>query len=827
MADYRITYDPYKCEVIVEKNYGGNPPYWDVIGENTDDVEWSRFVGEGKSLSHIAKGLLEKIESFSKTDYEINLTFNGLENDYKNITEELQKYKKEIPNSKYNEKIKQEKKFENPQFVSGTLKSYYEDIKEKFPTNEYSEIAEEIKNIETLEKNKNVTTILVAGEQNTGKSTFINALIGKSVMPMSGGVETANVYTIKNGNSNSIVVKNKSGYRASVDCDKNEFRICNNDDSELYTIFADIRNSTEIVQAVNKQAQWLKALNKKCREYQDAGKKLPFEEIEVYIENLKIGRRGYNFVLRDIPGSGASKEYYGEEHNQIIQNAARDTLDSLIIYLFSNDSFSRDAARNSLDIIINESAEGQIDVVNSIYVINKALGLEKADREETVKIKEGDRKFRDRSLVFADGRTALRLKEKQLGAPEKDNLTRDDYALYKDNSIPQTLKQKVETEMKDLKKNPGSNEDCLANTGIPCIEYMIDDYAETRAEIHKVNSYNKILDEILKLLDEKIGENKEKLEKEKGDLEKSKECIKNELKTNCDKTCRDWCNNFDGEVVRRRFNNEFMETYDNIAKELRKEVPETRRNINNEYENEMRSKKIEHEEKIEKLKENKKKTHDKDERRSIDIQIKKEENSIKEERRIYKKNIETPKTNKEVAEELSKKFNSFFDGELGEKLKEFKTQEITRMIAEFKEKLKKTIKGKLDSEQENELKKYLDEIPWDKPAEFIPDKDKLTFKSFFRADKKLQDEFYGQMGDYWDKVVIEQFVKNIESEMNYDVGNITKIFKEKIESISITLKEKNNEIKEQEDKIHTIQNKRDEVSGIVVKKNKLMNNKEQ
>ena len=49
--------------------------------------------------------------------------------------------------------------------------------------------------------------VLIAGMQNSGKSTLLNALFGINLLPTSSDIETATVYEICNGEKAKIVVK--------------------------------------------------------------------------------------------------------------------------------------------------------------------------------------------------------------------------------------------------------------------------------------------------------------------------------------------------------------------------------------------------------------------------------------------------------------------------------------------------------------------------------------------------------------------------------------------------------------------------------------------
>lgn len=53
--------------------------------------------------------------------------------------------------------------------------------------------------------------ILVLGIQNSGKSTLINALLGREILPTSEGIETAALYTIESGNADQILIYLSSG----------------------------------------------------------------------------------------------------------------------------------------------------------------------------------------------------------------------------------------------------------------------------------------------------------------------------------------------------------------------------------------------------------------------------------------------------------------------------------------------------------------------------------------------------------------------------------------------------------------------------------------
>lgn len=136
-------------------------------------------------------------------------------------------------------------------------------------------------------------TLVVSGEVNRGKSTFINAIIGQDILPTFDKETTSQVFKIKNAKEKSFSVVLEDGTQLPIQ------------ENELNTYGTELANSEDV-----------KKLN---------GKRILFIEVHVPIANLPK-----DVTIVDTPGIGSTFKSHTEIAKSFMQEA------DAVIYICSS-----------------------------------------------------------------------------------------------------------------------------------------------------------------------------------------------------------------------------------------------------------------------------------------------------------------------------------------------------------------------------------------------------------------------------------------------------------------------------------------------------------
>lgn len=201
MTKIKINSNPYKQEIKYE-TYKENSQEWVDVGLYSPNGKLREEFTHKCFLPFNAKEILEiiKDEYYIENKGAIEIEFEGTKEEYTEL-----------------EKVAQQKDFEGVFIISRSnqvldnAKFILSDTKEVF-TN-IKPVIEEVANGE-LEITKNlakvsdalddIVPICVFGNYSAGKSTFINALIGREVLPSGGDPVTAKAFKIQNSPQNDV-----------------------------------------------------------------------------------------------------------------------------------------------------------------------------------------------------------------------------------------------------------------------------------------------------------------------------------------------------------------------------------------------------------------------------------------------------------------------------------------------------------------------------------------------------------------------------------------------------------------------------------------------
>lgn len=354
--------------------------------------------------------------------------------------------------------------------------------------------------------------ICVMGLYSSGKSTFINSLIGDEILDSNSDPTTAKIYKIKNSKDASIdFTFNEEKVR--LEFKDNTFNFNNNSDLEILKELKKIKVENKDKTQNYLMYEVLKIINDYDKENNC---KAVSELIEIYIpfKNSTLPLEKYDFVIYDTPGSNSATN---KEHLDILKEALKNQTNGLPVYITTPDN--KDGTDNENLIKYIEEFGDTLDMANTMVIVNKADGI---SIEELNKFKEKPKdqivtKWKSTKIYFLSALIGLGAK-KALGNDYlidptcaqnfddkclrfKDRNNKRYSQLYKYNIIQQDKYNKLCDKEKELKDD---NELLLLNSGLLSIEKEIGDFAEKYAPYNKCLQARKYLNRAIEKVESRI-----------------------------------------------------------------------------------------------------------------------------------------------------------------------------------------------------------------------------------------------------------------------------------------------------------------------------------
>ena len=422
----------------------------------------------------------------------------------------------------------------------------YEKIKAEFQdfmkgSIEYSYLSNEEKKIgEAIEKYNDITkselNICVIGTYSSGKSTFINALIGAELLPKDAHPTTAKATKIHNGNKYEIrliysgeeviIIWENGNYRYLYDESKTDESI-----KSLMDIIDS--NTTDKSQVTEQMNATISVFNKSPEE--NPGISYILNKISSEINIVYPFRETYldssetQFTILDTPGSNSTT--FLESHQKVLADTLKEQTNSLPVFVVQNDQL--DTTDNAELKKALDKYKTTFDGANMLVIINKADEIELPDLKAGIK-KEVAIKWESKKIIYVASIIALGSKKKDEewaydGYRQKFNtykptfLCQTEYPteLYRYSYIPDDDKKDIQDAAKEAK----DDYDILYhNSGLYSVEYEISKYANKYLMYLKARERNHNLVNALILAEEALSVKKGilKSEEDKHALDKVK-----------------------------------------------------------------------------------------------------------------------------------------------------------------------------------------------------------------------------------------------------------------------------------------------------------------
>ena len=383
-----------------------------------------------------------------------------------------------------------------------------------------------------LDASNDIVPICVLGNYSSGKSTFINALIGMEILPSGDMPVTAKIYRISQmyEANNAEIDFEFDEKTIAIAIAEQDYSVTCEFDSEL------VKNLNEVLQNVKEESleekvnQCLEVINKQRSGVSD------LINIKIPFATGPLTDAKNSFVIFDTPGSNTATY---KEHFEILQDAMKNLSNGIPVYV---------AEYNSLDSCDNETlfskvkSISQIDSRFTMIVVNKADAANIKEKvfdkymENMILEQAVPRNLYSGGIYFVSSIMGLGSKkggdfiddhmdeffednERKYSDPDSKRYK----TLYMHNIMPEQIKKRIVT-ASEIAENK-----IFANSGLMAIESEIVNFAEQYSAYDKCVQSNTYMDNIIQATQEEIEKSKAARQANKNELENELEEDKKRL----------------------------------------------------------------------------------------------------------------------------------------------------------------------------------------------------------------------------------------------------------------------------------------------------------
>lgn len=492
---------------IVSNPYMKNIQYFrwvDSPVESTDDVsnglsDWQNIEINGPLTSKrltkaffpfVLNEILDEIIKAYKTDgTKIDIVFEGAEDEYYDLKAlaETDKYSKEVSVSFG------ERKLENASAILPRVTETFNKMCLLIDES-ISEQPEIEKNLAKFsETSSNRVPLVVIGNYSGGKSTFINALIGRDILSSSEQPLTAKIYRIRDlkEENKARIVFQYLGEDVEIEFTEQGYSFAKGGTANdlAFRLEHEINDYSDMYEAINKTLMYLADLEANTLETEFSD--LIHVEVPFARKGI-LGNSSKDFVIFDTPGSNSKTH---SDHSEVLQKALGDMTNGLPIYVSTLETLDTcDNDKLCEDIRRMEQFDDRFTmiIVNKADAINpKSLDMNDIQRDRILR-QNIPQKLYSEGLFYVSSVMGLGYKTDATFVDDgyawifdrgEDDFCNPDSKryrkLYLSNMMPEQIKDKY------VKESAECSDILYANSGLFCVEKEIDTFAE------KYSPYNK------------------------------------------------------------------------------------------------------------------------------------------------------------------------------------------------------------------------------------------------------------------------------------------------------------------------------------------------
>lgn len=396
--------------------------------------------------------------------------------------------------------------------------------------------------------------ICVIGNYSSGKSTFINALLGYELLPSSDEPTTAKIYKIsQTGQLDRAFIQFEYGFqkvRMRLDTHSCTF-LDHAEDNPLSQTLKPLMEEVAAQPIFYKLNRILESINSFANSRKDDAVS-DLIEIEVPFDSSSIwGRTGSNFVIFDTPGSNSASNI---KHYQVLKKAMEDLSNGLPIFISEYNSLdSTDNDKLYQDINNMEELDNRFTMI----IVNKAdaaslkhTGFTEDDRQRILSLAI-PRQLYSGGLYFVSSVMGLGSKnEGQFLGDHNAEIFEDQKAkytnpasrfykqLYRYNILPEQIKREYDLQAEKQK-------DLLyTNSGLYTVEWAIGTFARVYSPYNKCQQSRLFLDNVIQIASNELAQAKEKREAYRehilANLKKETRELIDQLKQSCNQAAEEY-----------------------------------------------------------------------------------------------------------------------------------------------------------------------------------------------------------------------------------------------------------------------------------------------
>lgn len=506
MTTIRITSNPYKREIKFELLNQSSTEWMEINYHNNSNSKLIKEEIRRNFFPYKVREIVEiLIDEYSSNGGKLKLVFAGSPDEYRELVE----VSNDFPDV---EEIMDKMRLENARDILPQIIDVFSSIKAIADENIESPTVKALVDCDVnkfIDASKDTVPICVMGNYSSGKSTFINALIGQEVLPSGDMPVTAKIYRItqsKEEGKASISLK-YNDKPVMIEFNDYSVQIHNEEDSPLVDSLLECLEQHKEQPFMYKVHCCLDAINNERKGVADL--------IEVVIPFGKglLKDSGKSFVIFDTPGSNTATN---TDHFTILEEAMKDLSNGIPIYV---------AEYNSLDSCDNESLYkkikgiSQVDSRFTMIVVNKAdsANIKEETFDDEIKgliLKQAvPRNLYSGGIFFVSSVMGLGSKNggdfRDDHADEffednerkySDETSKRYKSLYKYNIMPKQIKKSIV----DISEQ--ASDKIYANSGLLAIEHEIVSFSEKYSAYDKCKQSDKYIDSIVDATQAEIGE---------------------------------------------------------------------------------------------------------------------------------------------------------------------------------------------------------------------------------------------------------------------------------------------------------------------------------
>ena len=834
MEKIRIISNPYNKEIKIET--------WDNDDNNWKDIKEtnpnSKLLNQ-KIINGFLPFVITNIIRLIVNEYyagkeKIELVFEGNSDEFNEVKKvcEYEEYKNII------DLIKADNYLENAREIQPVINDIFSNNIHPIiiQSEDYYQSEEELENIkqDNIKYNETITDVIpicVVGNYSAGKSSFINALIGKEILPSGTKPMTSRIHkifeTLEKESANISFKINNNPVIISIS--QNECKIdCEEKDNDL------IKKLKGLLQ--DKEKQEIELINNlleiiNCYEQNESVVISNTIEIGIEFADGLLKKSKKRFVVLDTPGSNSASN---ENHKEVLEEALEGFSNGLPVFISEMDSLDTTDNKELFDAI------NDIDALDNRFTL---IVVNKADESSLPTTEEARDELLNQTVPKNLYSSGIYFVSSIMGLGYKTNgLFRDSHALeiYTEkkekyiNEKSQYYKQlyKFNIAPKQLAQEKGKNIDKVdklyLNSGFYSIESAIINFAEKYSSYDKCKQSKLFLDRMVETTSNALSLNKKKEEEYKEELKQKLEKSKQELLDSIDEKdkieldkykeeCADRMNTIskDNDRVASEFEEVQKKYFDEISKEkdlskFENEYEESKKEIGNNFKDLKNGKNV------------------KDFFSKVGKVAKEVFNDTQESYENYKELRDIKdEIKKESYNQLKNYMNEEFNNEFAKKKNfgiEVSETFWNEKSNEFKEVLRETISGSknLDDEKKKELEQIIiqfEKIDLETPSDALFKENKLKIAGLNDFFEDFLHIKYKNLAVKYNDAIEEQ-IKNIRvivrtsHENNFIVwkNKLIKTIKNDILNYSPILHEQQKKIDEQQLKIDKIKTKLDKIT---------------